>query len=73
MADKTPTTNEMQRPQDITPKTVLLSTYWQSLVITFLATLVIVTIANWFLYTNIHSAARQAVHADLELVSKEAK
>jgi hypothetical protein len=56
------------RPQDIAPKTVLRSTYWQSLIITFLATLVIVTIANWFLYKEIQGEARAAVHQDIQLV-----
>lgn len=65
-------TNEL-RVQDITPKTVLLSTYWLSLIITFLATLVIVTIGNWFLYAEIHGEARAAVHQDIQLVSKEVK
>ena len=63
-------TNEL-RPQDIAPKTVNRSTFVLGILLTIFATAVAVTIANWFLYTDIHSAARQAVHQDIQLVSKE--
>lgn len=63
-------TNEL-RVQDIAPKTVLLSTFWLSLVVTFLGTLVVVTVANWFLYTNIHGDARAAVYQDIQLVKDQ--
>ncbi|WP_160665128.1 hypothetical protein [Pseudarthrobacter sp. ATCC 49987] len=69
MATK-PDNNEL-RSQDFTRNTVDRSTLILSIILTIFATAVIVTIANWFLYTNIHSAARQAVHADIQLVSKE--
>ncbi|MCR1160323.1 hypothetical protein NEK97_02460 [Paenarthrobacter sp. UW852] len=35
------------------------------------ATLVITTVANWFLYTNIHADARQQVVSDMQVVFKK--
>lgn len=65
--------NQAQAPvhEDEAPKTFSRATYWQSLVITFLGTLVVVTIANWFIFGNVHNQARQAVIGDMQLVSKE--
>ncbi len=59
------------QPQEVpTPKTVNRSTFILTMALTFFATLVVVTIANWFLYGSIHTDARAAVVNDIQLVSK---
>lgn len=59
------------KPQDVpAPKTVNRTTFILTIALTFFTTLVVATVANWFLYTNIHSEARQAVVSDMTLVSK---
>lgn len=60
------------KPQDVpAPKTVNRTTFYLSVALTFFVTLVVATVANWFLYTNIHSDARQAVVADMQVVVKD--
>lgn len=67
---KTPKTAAVQ-PQEIkAPKTVLLSTYLQSLAITFLATAVLALIGGYFASINVHTTAREAVVSDMQVVSK---
>ncbi|WP_437770645.1 hypothetical protein [Arthrobacter sp. KNU40] len=44
-----------------------------SIALAISATIVVVTVANWFAYTNIHNQARADVHQDIQMVSKEAK
>lgn len=63
-------TNETVRVQDVTSKTVSRTTFILTIFLTIFATAVIVTIANWFLYTNIHADARTAVVSDIQIVSK---
>ncbi|KUM38997.1 hypothetical protein AR689_07535 [Arthrobacter sp. EpRS71] len=61
---------EQTRAQDIKPKTVNRTTFVLGILLTIFATAVIVTIANWFLYTDIQAQARADVHEDITLVSK---
>jgi hypothetical protein len=59
------------KPQEVpAPKTVTVAVYLLTIALTFFATAVIVTIANWFLYGSIHSDARSAVITDMKIVSK---
>jgi hypothetical protein len=59
------------KPQDVpAPKTVTVAVYILTIALTFFATAVIVTVANWFLYGSIHTDARAAVVSDIQLVSK---
>jgi hypothetical protein len=53
------------------PKTVSRSTLVQAIVITFLATIIAGTIAGYFSAIAIHGQARQSVHSDIQLVSKD--
>lgn len=62
------------KPQDVpAPKTVNLSTFVLTILLSIFATAVVVTIANWFLYTDIHMNARAAVVSDMNVVSKTQK
>lgn len=53
------------------PKTVLLSTYLQTIAITALTAGVIGFVASYFVTVNIHSYARHSVKADMQLVLKD--
>lgn len=61
------------RPQDVTVKSVSRATYFQSLAISVLATGVLTCVASWFMWTNVHDNARQAVVSDMGAVSKVRK
>lgn len=59
------------KPQDVpAPKTVSRATYWQSLVITFLASGVLGLVGGYFASISLHSDARAAVVQDMQIVSK---
>ncbi|MEW1951057.1 hypothetical protein AB0280_17620 [Pseudarthrobacter sp902506025] len=62
---------EELRKQDINTNMVSKTVLKLSIALAVFATVVVVTIANWFLYNNIQSEARQAVHADIQLVSSK--
>lgn len=55
------------------PKSVRLSTFVQSLVIAVLVTGIVSFIASYFMTINMYASARQAVSADMQLVSKTNK
>jgi hypothetical protein len=59
------------KPQEVpAPKTVAKTTHVLGILVAILATAVVVTIANWFLYESIHTDARAAVISDMQVVSK---
>lgn len=63
------TPQRVHNPEDInTMKTINRTTYLQSLAIAVLTTLVVTTIANWFLFANIHADARANVVSDIQIV-----
>jgi hypothetical protein len=68
---KTTITPTEVRPQEIKAQNhVTVTNLILSIGLTFFATATVVTIANWFLYTNIHDSARSAVIQDMSTVLK---
>lgn len=65
-------TNEL-RPQDAAPKTVSRTTFVLGILLTIFATAVTVTVANWFLYSDIQAQARADVHQDIRLVKESGR
>ena len=62
---KTPTTEHNG------PKTVQAGTFVLSMALNTALTLIIGVIIGYFIHINLESHARQSVHADMQLVSKE--
>ena len=52
-------------------KTFLAGTYWLSMALNTVLTLMIGVVLGYFLVIGIQSNARATVHADMQLVSKE--
>lgn len=64
-------THNTQEQENTTPKTVQRSTYFLSLVVTFLVTGIIGVIGGYFVSINVQGLARQTVISDMHVVSKD--